>query len=481
MSLQNRTALYIPIGLITVSSITVLTLYAVLGLFAYPSADDFCMVSGVEQMGLFGYLQQHYLDWSGRYSGNAFYGIYPLLLGLFSGYPWLATLLIIALITSFAFALAGLFVLPVFNRKVLLVSLVLTAVYLLGLRHTASSFYWMAGALTYQSANILLLLTLGMGLRLLRQPGDNKNTAGLALLLVLGMGANENNMIVLLFLVLLLLLALHRPKSANPTVGYSLLGLTLLCFLVVYLSPGNAERESTFPLRHDLMRSLEGSLRMGGWTLMAWITQPYLIIASLLLPFAAHALQTVSTIEFRPGARSIIFLAVVTLGFPFLLQFPAWWSMGGWPPPRTVDAIFFIFLLCWSLLIGALGLRYLPREQIFDKQGDATELTRYVTGGLSLLFIIGVGLNTRLQSAWVDLNQHAPDFRDYMQQRHSMIQSSIDNGVYSLQVPAYRGEPPRSVFFNDIRPDWRDWRNGCYARYFGLTAIQREPQPGPSR
>lgn len=470
----------LPIVLIATTCAGVLLLHAALGLYVYPAADDFCMVSGVEQMGFFAYLKQHYIEWSGRYTGNALYGLYPLLFGLFEGYAWLGLLQILAFLAAFAFALASLFDLRMSHPRVVLSSLLLVALYLLGLRHTASSLYWMAGALSYQSANILLLLIVGSAVRFLRAPRSRVLPICIGVLLVLAMGSNETSMIVLLLVTALILLLVYRRQAGGRSASLALMVLAVGCFLLVFLAPGNAERASTFPLRHDLLRSIDGSLRMGGWTLMVWLTQPVFIVGSLLIAFAAQFLERQSAVALTPGSKTLVLLAAMTLVFPFLLQFPAWWSMGGWPPPRTVDAIFFVFFLCWTLLVGGLSLRFMPAGVTAAGNGGVNRLMLPALWGLALLFVISVGLNLRLQRAWTDLTQHAPGFAQYMQQRHALIQRSLDNRVYSLEVPAYPGELPRSIFFNDIRPDWRDWRNACYARHFGLGAIQRETRTQPS-
>ena len=51
---------------------------------------------------------------------------------------------------------------------------------------------------------------------------------------------------------------------------------------------------------------------------------------------------------------------------------------------------------------------------------------------------------------------------------------AVASGRQSLVVPDYQREYPRSIYFNDIVHDARDWRNACYAAYFGLQRIRRE-------
>ena len=62
-----------------------------------------------------------------------------------------------------------------------------------------------------------------------------------------------------------------------------------------------------------------------------------------------------------------------------------------------------------------------------------------------------------------------------MQNRLQLITNAIKNGQYYLTVPEFTGEYPRSIYYNDIRRDPRDWRNVCYADYYGLRGISRAP------
>ena len=94
-----------------------------------------------------------------------------------------------------------------------------------------------------------------------------------------------------------------------------------------------------------------------------------------------------------------------------------------------------------------------------------------------LLFISAILINSKFQRAVNDLTGPAITFQQYIQDRHQRIEKALQDQQEFLLVPVYRQEYPRSIFFNDIRSDYRDWRNKCYAEFFGLTAIQREPLP----
>ncbi len=458
------------------ASLLVVCVFILLGQYAYPSADDFCMASGVRDEGLIPHLWNHYLEWSGRYTGNALYAIYPLIFGLFSGYSLMPGIIILMLYVATLSLLSAVFNVSIADKKLWMITLLIICTCLLGLRHSASSLFWMAGALTYQSAHILLLFSLALIVRLKRLQQQQKTSitiqVTLVLLIVLAVGTNEINMLVITTVMLASWVHALWSGCSSTRSWLMLLIVSLACFAIVYFSPGNAIRESTFPLRHDWVRSLKGSLDMGSWTLLVWTGNPVFLAGSLLIPFAVASVNNSSKQTFNISNRLIFSLALVTLSIPVVLQFPAWWSMGGWPPPRTVDAIYFLFLTSWIALLIVLCLRFLPMHLIYDdkKIRAKASILFFI---FSLGFLLSITINAKFNSALQDLRYRAKPFHSAMMQRHELIKQSSQQGIYYINVPDLPDDLPYSIYFNDIRKDWRDWRNVCYAKYFGLQGIQR--------
>jgi len=90
-----------------------------------------------------------------------------------------------------------------------------------------------------------------------------------------------------------------------------------------------------------------------------------------------------------------------------------------------------------------------------------------------------IGMNGRFMRAATDLLYRAEPYDEYMQERKLDIQQALAQRQMYLSVDEYRGEYPRSIYYNDIRPDPRDWRNVCYAQYYGLRGIRRLPVARP--
>jgi hypothetical protein len=343
-------------ALLIAACLAVVLVFILLAQYAHPSSDDFCMASGVNNHGLFAYLWQHYLEWSGRYSANALYAVYPLVFDLFDGYRYIPAVVIASLFAAVAYLLSTLF------------------------------------AVRFLSAPVLLAA-------------------------------------------------------------------------------------AVFPLRHDISRSITGSLSIGLKLLWIWISSPLLVLASLLTPLVLSRLVRspgwqLHGVRFRPTAVLVVALAMCTLALPIVLQFPAWWSMGGWPPPRTVDAIYFLFLLSWFMTVGAITFRFLPDNSTEPsaQPGSWSAVSMLL---LTVLFSIAVVENRVFESARADLFNHARPYDEYMQARYRLIVQAMASRRHDLVVADYQREYPRTIYFNDIMHDVDHWRNACYADYFGLETIRR--------
>ena len=436
------------------------------------------MASGVNDHGLVNYLWQHYLEWSGRYTGNALYAIYPVIFGLFDGYKFIPAVVLLVFFLATAYFLSTLFRVSIYARPVLLFSLCFVSVYLLGMTSPASSLYWMAGVLTYQSANILFFVVLGLMIQLADRQNDLKHFfilfVVLLLVLVFAIGANETSMLALTSLALLGFVAHLRSGWAKLKPWFVILVVILVCFSVVYFSPGNVIRAADFPLRHDLSRSINGSLSVGLQILWLWVSNPVLIVSSFLVPFAISRLYLLSARSFAVSKTMVVVLVSATFLMPVLLQFPAWWSMGGWPPARTVDAIYFLFLVGWYLSIGAYTVRYLRKgkwQSTIQQYKPATVIVLLLLTGL---FTAAVLKSRTYQLARSDLYHLAQPYHDYLNARYKQIEHAKAKGRRYLVVPDYQQEYPRTIFFNDIMQNPNHWRNVCYADYFGLEKINRK-------
>jgi len=464
--------------LLVTACLAVVAVFVLLGQYAHPSSDDFCMAAGVNQYGLITHLWNHYFEWSGRYSANALYAIYPVVSGLFAGYRFIPAIMLAGLLLATAFFLSTLLHSRMLARSVMLSSLCFVSVYLLGMMSPASSLFWMAGALTYQTANILFFVSLGLMIRLdERQKRSQHYFAFVAVLLgvlVIAMGTNETSMLALTAVSMLGFVVHLRTGWARLKPWLVILVMVLICFAVVYFSPGNTIRAADFPLRHDLSRAINGSLVVGFKVLWIWLSSPVLIVSSVLVPFALAGLNKVSGRSITVSNTQLVLLGLCTFALPVMLQFPAWWSMGGWPPARTLDAIYFLFLVSWFMTIGAITLRFSAKQQSYATKQSLSAYPAITVIVLSLIFTWAVLESPSMLRVKNDLFHVAGPWHEYMIKRYVQIKQAVAEGQLYLTVADYQQEYPRSLYFNDIMHNPQHWRNVCYADYFGLEIIKRD-------
>jgi hypothetical protein len=154
--------------------------------------------------------------------------------------------------------------------------------------------------------------------------------------------------------------------------------------------------------------------------------------------------------------------------------------MGGWPPARTVDAIYFLFLLSWFATAGAITIRYLYDSEPSAVMQPYHPYAAVAMLALSVFFSIAAVESKAYKLAKTDLFQLARPYHDYLSRRYEQIEQALANDQRYLVVADYQEEYPRTIFFNDIMQNPEHWRNVCYADYFGLEKIKRAHSRGNS-
>jgi hypothetical protein len=144
--------------------------------------------------------------------------------------------------------------------------------------------------------------------------------------------------------------------------------------------------------------------------------------------------------------------------------FPAFWSMGLPPPPRTANVIYFIFLIGWFFNTQVL-IQYL-----MEKRGIA--FSRLPLYSLVLLFA-ATGMyvlpENNVRAAWGDLVKgRAARYDRDMRRRYEAIRRC---GGSLCEVDDLTARPS-TLLFTDITKDEKFWANGCVADVFERKAVR---------
>lgn len=456
--IQFKDSFKIDSFLIIFSSFSILP-FILISYFNNPASDDFSYNTKSQSIGFWEAQSYWYNDWSGRYLASAILSITELLSQPFIIYKILPILLLGSLFFSLYY-LASI-VLPDLTKKdYSVISLYFITIYIVQLPTIPQGFYWLAGSVTYQLANILSVLFLCFLIKLLKHK-KNKYLITTSMLIAAIIGLNETSMLIIDY-VLAIIFSYHFfiNKKINPQLILLLL-IAVLFSLIVILAPGNAIRAAHFPNNHRFFYSIartgiEVLLRIGKWF-------PLVFIYSVVFYFyiknkVTHKNNLFISINFSILIGSI--LSIICIGI-----FPSFWSMGMPAPNRTFNVIYFFFLI-GSIYLTLNSIKYPPKFlitklksiTIFSKKSPLT------TKMILIVFVLGntVGRNN-IKTAYTDLlTGKAHNYNTELTNRYALISNCLDE---TCKLPELEHKP-KTIFSDDITTDPKDWRNEAYSKYF---------------
>ena len=441
--------------------------FLALMLYNHPSSDDFTYANLVFQKGFFGSQSFWYINWSGRYIGTVVLSLNPLVFHSIILYKLMPFLLVSGLMYAFYFLIDNVFSGMSKKNKCLICFLFIIA-YFYQMPRIVSGLYWFAGAGTYQLGNIFSLLMFGNLIKYLKHK-KVKNLYFAAVFLFLLIGSNETAMFlmdILLFIILVLYHFSFKSKRIHfnrkhQNIFFILIGLAVVFSLIVILAPGNSVRATHFPHKYQLTSFKKAyDLFLDYW--IKWTAFTFVMILFFISFIDRKLLIKVKPFITHPVISFVILTGITYSGF-----FPAFWSMGEPPPLRTVNVIYFFYLLLWMYF--ALS--------IFTYINNDTSLFLPYTLIIILLIVTGTYYlkQNNVKTAYKDwLSGRAKSYNAQLNKRYQMIQKFKANHkkTDTLTVPKLKNIP-KTIFFKDFTSDnVKNWRNASYAKYYNIPAIK---------
>lgn len=444
--------------------------------YAHPSADDFCYASLFRREGFWNHIKGEYLGWKGRYTAIFFTAVYHKVGGMLATYGF-ALFALLTLLFAAIYVFARSLIEAVASRtRTLVLALGLAALYLGTMPNVPAGLYWIDGAFQYQLGNIFLLLSVAALFSLYRTGA--KVSAGLACVLIfLAVGTTEIVMIALA--VLVGILAFNRiVVHGRQRLSWSLVVIvTLVSTALLMLAPGNAVRaELGSTNTGQFWFSFSHAWFYAGETLASWLANPVLWLATAA--FIPVALRLVYLDGIRKEANWLRSLVALCLGpaLIWLILFGVWWGAAMNPPGRALNTIYMVFLAGWFagvLELVAVVARHRPL--IFTERVFPGSL-RLASLALIVLFAGFLLLQSHARIALADLIYRAPAYDQAIKNRYARIAAEKQSaGPGGRPAMTFRRltDPPQVLMYTDIQPDGGNWRNSCFARYFGLDAVVR--------
>ena len=455
MNKTNTRRLSIPIVLFFLGLVTIIP-FVVLSLFIFPSADDYCFNVKSKELGFFNAQRFWFMNWTGRYFATMILSIQMLVNKLWL-YRIIPILFIFGFFSSFYYVIRILLE-DIKKMELLYITTACLAVILVQMPSVSQGLYWLPGSVSYQLPNILFLVLLGVIVKE-GQRTNLRNSLAIIALIAAIIGCNETSMLYTTLLSLIILaIFVYRKGLRIKRFHWILLLSSIIFSCAVIFAPGNEIRSSVQSGNSDFIFALKNSLKLGAVHIFKWL--PLLLI---LTPFLiGFIIKNNLKIFFKPSTQVLYLLVFFVIISPVIGFFPGFWSLGGPPPLRTINTIYFTFF------VGYFGvvLLIVPFISPYARSLDKLLKLKYI---FFLFAIVLIAKSRNVEMAYRDLiSGDAVNYKMELDDRLKFLNNRSDTSRIILPALNYK---PKSIYFDDITDNFEDWRNRCYADYYGLNAV----------
>ena len=438
--------------------------YVMLGFCCQPSADDFDFAVKVINYGFVDSQYSWYSTWTGRYSSTAIISAFVLFFDILTQYWLVPSVLMLLTYASFYLFIYNVGVGIISKKQSAFLSLTLFALYLSGVPSPAQTFYWLSGAITYQLGNICLLVLLSILAKYLatqRFVTSYKIIAVCCTFVTVISGFNETIMLLQSFILAGISFLAFQVRHPKRFILLLILIISFIGFTIVVISPGNSLRSQYFPLAHNFSRSIYQALVFSIKDIVLWSKSfPLWAATIIVIPFASEKVIHSGLSQYFTKQSKFLIIPCIWFFMIYIVNFPAFWSMGQAPPTRTLSIAYIIFIFGWFPCLTALYLS-------FNK--EPVRCSPALSKVLSILFLCSLFLVNNGAIAISDINT-AIRYRGELKFRYKLIENVNFKNDQIINVPLL-SEIPETIYFEDISGDKNDWKNISYAEYFGVKGI----------
>jgi uncharacterized protein DUF6056 len=436
--------------------------YVVLAIYAHPTADDLTYAVDTMRDGYWTSIRDQYLHWNGRFASNFLELGGPMVWGSLTLYRTNALAMIVATaLASYAVvrAIAG----AAWSRdQTATAAIVLTALDLHGLPALGENIYWYTGSVTYQLSAILLLCLIALLVRAARGAPTLAVAVALAVIVV---GMNEVAMCVVLVGSVGWFIASRGQRRVRSASTALIVIAVAAAAAAVVLAPGNGQRASLYPARHNLVKAVLMTAAQTMRFSAQWSADGPLLLASLL--YLSWGADVAAMPSFRRITRAgALAIATATFAIIAIAVFPPYWATGLLGQHRTVSVAYLVFLVLWFVTLTALmAVRWLPAVHL------------PIAPAIAALLVAALVATGNGYSAAGDLvYRRAQRFDADMTARYAALDICAERAAAACAI-APLSSAPDSFFVLDIARDPSDWVNAAYAVYFHTARVVMSESP----
>ncbi|MFN8323892.1 MAG: DUF6056 family protein [Chitinophagales bacterium] len=429
--------------------------YLYICFYAFPFADDFCFGwTALENISFTRKFLNQYLGWNGRYSADVLANLHPLSWGSVKSYQ-------LSLFVSLVLTPAVIYLLVreiIVNREridSLIAALFITLFYLNYQPDITEGMYWYIGIVNYHWGILSLVLQLTLLLKSHSKQGLVKLLLQVASLFLLWVtvGFNETGALLIPIFYAAALLYSYGQPAGKRYLWWLHLIVAATGAAAVFFSPGNFERAVLFPERYRFFHSLLfAALQTVRFTGLWIFTLPFAVLSLLLVVYRP-------LIEWRlPGPLNYKLLLAALFGVVFTGSFLPYFATGLLGQHRTIDFVFFFFILLWIVFVFTVS----NHLNLAEKRRTALQAQ---TRPLLLLSVAALVLTGNSWRILTDIHQH--NFARYQTAFVQREQAIIKNP--KAPIPKLTGIP-NTFHIADVKNDTAYWIDKCMSRYYTARA-----------
>ena len=462
--------------LLAVAVVVVIGISLTYSLLATPYADDFCRATlGTNSGDWLRHVAETYRVWSGRWAVHALYGLSFPYIGitshaynfciLFSPVLWFLTFYMLLWI------LFGHGINP-FHRTVS--SIVLCAVYWVGMPQVGETWYWLTGLIEYTLPTFLLVVTIliltshwASGASILKRMLSGFFAASTAILVT---GLNELTGLLLAGIIALAIIIQTLQNNHRLRVLHIIVFVVTLAGVAINIfAPGTAGHAAAYTQAYSLKAALGIVLFRPDVSPLTWLVDPRLICLSLILLTSPWFLSIRPKwsdwkLPYLSQAAGIpIVLAVAVFGVFVLISY----AQGIAPFARVLNILYAIFIAGWLLWLVAIG------RLVAGSLESKNALLRGINIGAGLLLPLSLIIAPTTASGIRDLKYVMANWHRAVVDRDQVVRLAVASGATDITLEPI-DERPSLFFWGDLENNDKGdgyWRNECVAKFYRARRI----------
>lgn len=465
----------------------------VIGVYNYPSADDYnigntCRQAWVATHSVWQVLKQaaemavdDWFNWMGYFTSIFLMAVHP---GVFGEKAYSLTVWIMAgsLSLSTAYLLHNIFV-KVFkadkymSRIVTMLMLFVTVHCMVG---RTEALYWYCGAVNYTFLHSLSLFYYGLLIAAVYDEGK-KRKLELALASVLGFMTGGGNQMTALNVAVVLVVAVgfmaYRKLLGKYKAFWIPMGCFFLGFILNVAAPGNWVRASGTGGMGAVKSVFVSLYYCLDYAMGQWSSWPLFLLVLALIPLFWHmAGETDFRFDFPAIAVFFGYCLVSAMITPPLF------AVGNIEAGRLQALVYMMYVLVLTLCVGYVT-GWVRKRLVTEKADTGLRETKsgftvYTSCWLiscALFFLMASGLTLLAEphyytfsSAVTDLcNGNARAYGDALARRTELYNSDVQGIIEVEPLPVQ----PALLYFSDIKPEADSWENAGLARYYQKEGV----------